>query len=151
MYKKLIPVFFSFSILLISCDNRNNQTACTNYETNKFIGNYFVSEFCQQGNNHGVTYATINPSNGVNQNEIIFFNFNNSGLNASAYISCAANVNGYEQIYFRIPNQSLGSSSNTIQGEGYYNEINGYPTLEFSVQLYEFGQSNYCTYTYTKQ
>lgn len=144
----LFLVFFALVSGISSCDN-NQQITCSSYDTDKFIGNYYVSESCQQ-NYHGVTYATITPSNSINQNEITFLNFNNTGINVTAYIQCSQIVNNYTEIYFQIPQQNVGSTAYTVAGEGNYTEAYGSPRLYFSVQLNEYGQANYCTYTYTK-
>lgn len=139
---KLFPfLFFNVLILLNSCDQApvNN---CSEYEVDKFIGNYNVSEFCQQGFGHGVSFATINPGSG-SINEISFANFLNSGQAMLAYIDC----NGS---YFRIPQQYLGSTALSVVGEGNYFNTGGFEQLQFEVQINEFGQANYCTYTYSK-
>jgi len=139
--KAFITTFLLFTIMLNSCDQTpvNN---CATYEVDKFIGNYNVSEFCQQGFGHGVSFATINPSGGA-ANEISFANFLNSGQAMQAYVDC----NGS---YFRIPQQYLGSSALSVVGEGNYFNTNGFEQLQFEVQINEFGQANYCTYTYSK-
>lgn len=59
---KLFFVLF-MAFVLHACDKTQIET-CTEYERDKFLGNYNVSEFCQQGFGHGVTFATVNPGNG---------------------------------------------------------------------------------------
>lgn len=136
----IIP-FLLLILPLTSCDQTPPVT-CTTYEVDKFIGNYNVSEFCQQGFGHGVSFATINPGSAA-VNEISFSNFLNSGQSMKAYIDC----NGS---YFRIPQQYLGSTALSVVGEGNYFNTSGFEQLQFEVQINEFGQANYCTYTYSK-
>ena len=95
--------------LLNQCDQVPPQN-CTSYDLTNFVGNYQVSEFCQQGFGHGYTFAVVNPGNGA-QNELDFVNFINSGQTMKAYVDC----NG---TYFRIPQQNLGSTALTVVGEG---------------------------------
>ena len=60
-----------------------------------------------------------------------------------AYLDC----NG---TYFRIPQQNIGGSAISVAGEGNYINNAGFEQLIFEVQLNQFGQFNYCTYTYSK-
>lgn len=123
------------------CDKEPPLT-CTEYETEKFVGGYNVGEFCQQGFGHNYTYAYINE--GQNSiNELMIMNFLNSGHNVFAYLSC-------DGVYFQIPDQNLGSSAFTVAGEGSYYDYGGYIQLQFDVQINEFGQANYCSYTFTR-
>ena len=139
--KKFIFIFFLLGALLQNCDQSPVQN-CTVYDVDKFVGNYNVGEFCQQGFGHGVSFATINPGFG-SANEIVFTNFINSGQSMKAYIAC----NG---TYFQIPQPYLGSSALSVVGEGNYSNTGGFEQLYFEVQINEFGQANYCTYTYSK-
>lgn len=141
---KNYQIVFSLLILVVglfACDSNPYQT-CDGVDTSSFIGNYQVSESCQQGN-HFVTFATVNPGFSASNNQIIFTNFNNTGLDVEAYVDC----NG---TYFRIPEQYLGGSAYSVVGEGDLVNFNGYIQLQFQVQLNEYGQANYCTYTYFK-
>lgn len=142
---KSYQIVFSILILIVglnSCDSNPYQT-CTSVDIEPFLGNYHVSEYCQQGFGHGVTFATINPGFSSSNNQIIFTNFNNTGLDVEAYVDC----NG---TYFRIPDQNLGSTAYTVAGEGSLINNNGYIQLQFDVQSNEYGQANYCSYTYSK-
>lgn len=138
--KIILPFLILF--FLQSC-TRDQQPFCTTYETDKFIGYYNVSEYCTNSFGHGVTFGTINPGNGSNPSEIVFFNFLNSGRNISAYVAC-------DGVYFQIPSQTLGSSANTVVGEGYYLTTSGFVQLQFDLQLNENGLANFCSYTYSK-
>lgn len=140
---KKIALFLVCSLLLSlsSCDKTPQQT-CTEFETTKFLGNYNISESCQVSFGHGVSYGTINPGFG-SDNEIVFTNFINSGQNMVAYIDCTGE-------YFRIPEQQLGGSALTVVGEGYYYETGGYVQLQFSVQINQFGQVDRCDYIYSR-
>ena len=146
---KLLTLFIAF-FSLQKCDKTPPLT-CTSYDTDKFVGFYNVSEICQQSN-HGVTFANVVEGNSTALNEITFLNFNNTGINVTAYIGCTETNSTTTDlnIYFRIPEQYLGSSANSIAGEGQYIETGGYSQLQFDVQLFEFGQANYCSYTYSK-
>jgi hypothetical protein len=136
----LLPAILSV-FFLSQCDQVPPQN-CSSYDTSNFVGNYNVSEFCQQGFGHGYTFATVNPGNGA-ENEILFVNFLNSGITMKAYIDC-------EGSYFRIPDQNLGSNAFSVVGEGNYFNTGGFEQLQFEVQHNEFGQANYCTYTFSK-
>ena len=140
-YLSMLLILVSLTLFISRCDQIPPQN-CSTYDTAKFIGNYNVSEFCQQGFGHGFTFATINPGNGA-ENELDFVNFINSGQTMKAYIDC-------EGTYFRIPQQTLGSSALSVVGEGNYFNTGGFEQLQFDVQLNEFGQANYCTYTFSK-
>jgi hypothetical protein len=131
--------------LLFSLQNcvKDTQQNCTTYETDKFLGYYNVSEYCSNSFGHGVSFATINPSNSANTSAIEFYNFLNSGQSVTAYVGCDGS-------YFRIPSQTLGSSAFTVVGEGYYTNTAGYIQLQFDVQLNENGIANFCSYTYTR-
>jgi hypothetical protein len=139
--KQFAILLIGLSLALVSCDQApiNN---CTVYEVDKFLGNYNVSEFCQQGFGNGLSFATINPGSAA-PNELSFENFLNSGQSMKAYIDC----NG---TYFRIPQQNLGSTALTVVGEGNFFDTGGFVQLQFEVQLNQFGQANFCTYTYSK-
>lgn len=142
---KNYQIVFSLLILIVglsSCDSKINQS-CTEVDVSPFLGNYNVSESCQQGFGHNVTFATVNPGFSASNNQIIFTNFNNTGQDVEAYVDC----NG---TYFRIPDQNLGSTAYTVAGEGDLVNLNGYIQLQFRVQSNEYGQANYCTYTYSR-
>ena len=124
-YVSMLLILVSLTLFISQCDQIPPQN-CSTYDTAKFIGNYNVSEFCQQGFGHGFTFATINPGNGA-ENEL----------------DC-------EGTYFRIPQQTLGSSALSVVGEGNYFNTGGFEQLQFDLQLNEFGQANYCTYTFSK-
>ncbi len=142
----IVFAFFAFQ----QCD-KTPQITCSTYDTDYFIGFYNVSEICQTGPNHGVTFGNVVEGNSSALNEIMFLNFNNTGINVVAYIGCTeSSSNGGTTIYFRIPDQNLGSSANSVAGEGSYIETGGYVQLSFDVQISEFGQSSYCSYIYSK-
>lgn len=146
---KFLTLFAAF-FTLQQCD-KNPPLTCASYDTDKFVGFYNVSEICQQ-TNHGVTFANVVQGNSTALNEIIFLNFNNTGINVTAYVGCTENnaTTGSLNIYFRIPDQALGGSASSVAGEGQYIETGGYAQLLFDVQLNEFGQADYCSYTYSK-
>lgn len=144
--KYFITATCIFSILMLQCD-KTPAVTCTTYDTDLFIGYYNVSETCQQGFGHGVTFSVINPSTGTSINEVVFTNFLNSGQNVNAYLGC---TNDDLSIYFRIPQQNLGSSAFTVVGEGYYYNNSGFQQLLFDLQITEFNQTNFCSYTYSK-
>ena len=77
-YVSMLLILVSLTLFISQCDQIPPQN-CSTYDTAKFIGNYNVSEFCQQGFGHGFTFATINPGNGA-ENELDFVNFINSGF-----------------------------------------------------------------------
>lgn len=101
-----------------------------------------MAESCQLTFGHGFTFNTINPGFGAN-NEIVFTNFINSGQNMLAYIDCTGD-------YFRIPRQQLGGSALEVEGEGNYFNSGGFVSLQFSIQLNQFGQVDRCDYFYSK-
>lgn len=140
--KKLSFLFLICFILFLGSCDKTPPITCTEFETDKYLGNYNVSESCQLTFGHGYTFGTINPGFGSN-NEIVFTNFINSGQNMVAYIDCTGD-------YFRIPNQQLGGSALTVEGEGYYYNTGGFVQLQFSIQIFEFGQSDRCDYIYSK-
>lgn len=135
----------TLAIIGISFLNQCDQVPpenCTSYDLSNFVGNYQVSEFCQQGFGNGYTFATVNPGNGA-ENELDFVNFINSGLTMKAYIDCSGT-------YFRIPQQNLGGTALTVVGEGNYFNTGGFEQLQFEVQINNAGQADYCTYTFSK-
>lgn len=146
---KFLTLFIAF-FTLQQCD-KNPQITCSTYDTEKFDGFYNVSEICQQMN-HGVTFASVVRGSSSALNEIIFLNFNNTGINVYGYIGCTevGTTSNSLSIYFRIPDQAMGGSASSIAGEGSLIETAGYTQLQFDVQLNEFGQANFCSYRYSK-
>lgn len=145
----LLILFIAF-FTLQQCD-KTPPLSCASYDTDKFVGFYNVSEICQQ-TNHGVTFANVVEGNSAALNEIMFLNFNNTGINVYAYVGCTevGTTTNSSTIYFRIPDQPLGSTANSVAGEGQYVETGGFTQLQFDVQLNQFGQADYCSYTYSK-
>lgn len=142
IHSTIISILGVFGLSLFNhCDQLPPQN-CTSYDLSNFVGNYQVSEFCQQGFGFGYTFATVNPGNGA-ENELDFVNFINSGLTMKAYVDC-------EGSYFRIPQQNLGGSALSVVGEGNYFNTGGFEQLQFQVQINNSGQANYCTYTFSK-
>lgn len=164
--KHFIIVLLPFS-LLIGCDINNcednpcgfNQVCnrgtclcldgyegadCLTEAYPKYQGSYNISESCQMGSGHNVFFGTISAS--VSPiNEIIFFNFLNSGQNAVAYIGTDPNN---QANYIRIPNQNLGGSGFNVVGEGFYEDFGGLERIRLEIQSTENGQVKVCTLFY---
>lgn len=162
--KKILAVFIIF-LTFNACDNRSceevlcgpNQVcnrgicACINgYEGancqelsfEKYIGNFNISQSCQQGNGTFVSFGTIGSS--TNQvNELLFYNFLGLGQTAYGYIFTDQSGDGN---YVQFPTQNLGAS--TIAGEGYFQDFGGSGRLAIDIQLTQNNQTSLCTYTY---
>ena len=94
IHSTIISILGVFGLSLFNhCDQLPPQN-CTSYDLSNFVGNYQVSEFCQQGFGFGYTFATVNPGNGA-ENELDFVNFINSGLTMKAYVDCEGSYLGY--------------------------------------------------------
>ncbi len=127
---------------ICACLNGYEGTNCEDLASDKYVGNFNISQSCQQGNGNFVSFGTI--AKGTSQvNELLFFNFLGLGQTAYAYIATDQNGQGN---YVQFPNQNLGAS--TIAGEGYYQDFGGSGRLSIDIQLTQNNQTSLCTYTY---
>ena len=124
------------------CADGYEGTNCADFSAEKYLGNYNISVTCQQGNNYGVSFGTI-QADGYPVNELLFFNFLGLGQTATAYIYTDPAGKGN---YLRFPDQNLGGSQ--IVGEGYYEDYNSYGRIRLEIQLTQNNQMSACTYTY---
>lgn len=124
------------------CTDGFEGTNCADISSAKYTGDYNISVSCQQGNNYGVSFGSI-QTDGSPINELLFFNFLGLGQTAYAYIYTDQSGKGN---YLRFPEQNIGSSQ--IVGEGFYEDFNSFGKIRVEIQLTQNNQQSVCTYTY---
>lgn len=118
-------------------------TDCQTLASQKYVGNFNVSQSCSQGNGGNfVSFGTV-QADGSPVNELLFYNFLGTGQTAYAFIGTDQNGNGN---YIRFPTQNLGAAE--VVGEGYYQDFGGSGRFSIDVQLTISGQLSVCNYTY---
>ena len=125
------------------CENGYEGANCDEFSSEKYRGQYGITQSCSQGTGTFVGGIGTIEADGNPVNELLFFNFLNLGQTAYAYIATDQSGKGN---YLRFPSQNLGSSQ--IVGEGYYEDFGTQGRIRIDIQLTYNGQLSNCSYTY---